>query len=105
VIENFYKKKLNKENITYCYVGDSFNVDCLQSVKRENWITIGVSDSLVTHSNRKQHDDFSILWGGYFQCLDYDGKLRSCYFNKIIRENFSMLIPNVTTLQYLNVKK
>ena len=109
LIENFYKIKLDKndvKDINFCYVGDAFNTDCLQAVKRDtNWFTIGVSDSLVTNTIRKQHDEYSDLWGGYFQCLDYDGNLRSSYFNKIIRENFSILIPNVAFLQYFDIKK
>ena len=72
IVENFFKKDLNKNNINFMFIGDDIYNDCDIPSKLNNWKSININDSIKTGFlgekidfgkfwNEKNNKNYSIL--------------------------------------------
>lgn len=93
IVEEYFRKLRNKEDLKLIFVGDNINSDCLHPPKLDNWKTIAVNEHIECGQMGVNPPNFMKGW--------LDCNPRKCYFRKILRENTIFTISNVESLKHL----
>lgn len=95
VVKKFYEKLLNKNNLSYIYVGDSIVNDCIAPVKKGNIKSIVIIEFIDSFYHGIKPDHLAEYWE-----LPLD-KYAQQHFIKMAREYADFSISNVQSLKLL----
>jgi len=101
MVEKFFSKIKNKENLKFIYVGDNIYSDCLHPPKLENWESVAVSDHLTNGFIGNKPADFKKVW----EIENYLGikgeNHENIFFTKLIRDKTLFTVSNVDSFKHL----
>ena len=91
IVENFFKKDLNKDNINFMFIGDDIYNDCDIPSKLNNWKSININDKIKTGFLGEK-----INFGSFWNENNNNNNL-NC--NKIINST-EIVLSNIESLKY-----
>jgi hypothetical protein len=102
IVEEFFKKKTQKDDLKYIFVGDNLFADIYHTSNLANWSSIGVLDEIKTGYLGNIPEEFKQFWKSESLGLDLDHPKSNSFFTKVSREKNLFAVSNVDILKHLN---